>query len=425
ARLAAERAAEALAFDTAARLYALAAECDPDDVALRIRWAEALVDAGRLGDAGARYLDCAESTTDPGAAARLRRQAAEQYLLSGRIDEGMAILRPLLQAAGISFPRSPMTALFGVIFRSISLDIRGLDFDRRSEDQLDRTLIDRIDLCWAAGRGLGSVDVMRGAYFLTRALQLALQAGEPRRTSRGLAQFGLASIGQAGAKQITKGRAHIDRAAAIGVELDDPSLIAFAKINAGTGAMTLGEWREAWDKLREGVEILESRCTGVAWELSFARSVGCNVLRNLGSFDELTRSGQDWLNIALERGDRYGAVWMRVLLSAVTMAADDADGAERALAESLEDWTPQLFTPQHLLIEHLRAEIERYRGDPQASLARFERLWKTAERSFAMGWQVNLVSSLQARATSQIDIAARVPAERERWLSAADKQARK
>jgi serine/threonine protein kinase/tetratricopeptide (TPR) repeat protein len=420
-----DRAAAALAFDAAVRHYARAAECLPDEPGLPIKRADALVNAGRLGDAAELYLRAAEAAATPVETQRLRRRAAEQFLLSGRIEAGMAILRPLLAEFGIRYPSSPKAALFGIIFRSIALSMRGFEFESRSESQIAAAELDRVDLCWAAGRGLGSVDIMRGAYYLTRATALALELGEPRRASRGLAQLGLASVSRGGDKEVRQGRAHIERALEIGNRLEDPLLIGFAKINDGTGSMTLGEWRDAWDKLHEGVTILESRCTGVAWELSFAHAVSGNVIRSLGWLRELAVSGKHWLQTAEQLGDKYGAVWARIQLSALDLAVGDWKAAHTLLTESVESWTPQIFTPQHLLAEVLTSETERYRGDHKAALDRIDRMWDTAERSFAMGWQLNRVISHHARACAQLGLARKSKAGPRAWLAAAEKEARK
>jgi serine/threonine protein kinase/tetratricopeptide (TPR) repeat protein len=420
-----DRAARALAFDTAVGLYARAAECLPNEPGLAIKRADALVNAGRLGDAAELYLSAAQAAATPVETQRLRRRAAEQFLLSGRIDAGMAILRPLLAEFGIRYPSSPKAALFGIIFRSIRLGIRGFEFVSRPESEIAAEGLDRIDVCWAAGRGLGSVDIMRGAYYLTRATALALELGEPRRASRGLAQLGLSSVSRGGEKDVRQGRAHIARATAIGEQLDDPLLIGFAKINAGTGSMTLGEWRDAWEQLHEGGTMLENRCTGVAWELSFAHAVSGCVLRNLGWMRELAVSGPRWLQTAEQLGDKYGAVWARIHLSGCELVGGDWKAAHALLTESVESWTSQIFTPQHLFAEVLISETERYRGDHRAALDRIDRMWDTAERSFAMGWQLNRVLSHHARACAQLGLAAQSKAGAGAWLAGAEQQARK
>src|SRR5439155_27023917 len=108
--VAADRAADALAFERAVRLFRTALELAPPDKAarqaLQIKLAHVLASAGRGAEAAREYLAAAD-----GAAKRkaldLRRQAAQQWLLSGELDEGQNVLRTVLQAAGLAEPLRP------------------------------------------------------------------------------------------------------------------------------------------------------------------------------------------------------------------------------------------------------------------------------------------------------------------------------
>src|SRR6185503_4864687 len=101
---AAEQAAGALAFDSAARLYRIALELrsadDPEVRILRVKLAEALANAGRGAEAARAYLAAAEGLNDA-EVLKLERIAAEQFLRSGHIDEGLAVLRTVLKRIGM------------------------------------------------------------------------------------------------------------------------------------------------------------------------------------------------------------------------------------------------------------------------------------------------------------------------------------
>ena len=354
--LAGDRAASALAFEQAARLYREALGCLPQRDGLRESFANALVNAGELAEAAPVYLEAAKRADGPRARAHLERRAAEQYLTSGNIEDGVRVLLPLLRGCGLKYPRSPKTA--------------------------------------------------RGGYFLVRAADLALRAREPRRISRGLSHVGLLMIARGVPKEAKKGAALQAQAEAIARELDDPHLIGFALTSAGTARMTQGRWAEAARLLAEGTTLLEDQCTGVAWECSFARAVLGNVLRLKGDIRQLEERGRGWLRGAEAHGDRFGGVWLRLHLCSPVVAADDPERATDELTECIRGWEAGIFTPQHILGIMLLAECDLYRGEPKAALDRFAAAWKVAHDSFAMGWQVNRVLSRQIRANAPVMLAA-------------------
>ena len=89
---AARAAADALAFDRAARLYRFALELVPAGSEARRGLVIALANAGRGAESAAQYLAAADAAEGPREALQFRRCAAEQYLMSGHVSQGMAAL---------------------------------------------------------------------------------------------------------------------------------------------------------------------------------------------------------------------------------------------------------------------------------------------------------------------------------------------
>src|SRR5262249_53825212 len=104
ALLAAEQAANGLAFARAARLYGLCVELRgpgaPEIEDLQLKVADALAHSGRGADAAAAYL--AAAALGGPRALEARRCAAERLLTSGDFDQGMNVLRHLLADVGMS-----------------------------------------------------------------------------------------------------------------------------------------------------------------------------------------------------------------------------------------------------------------------------------------------------------------------------------
>ena len=187
---AAARAADALAFDRAAKLYRMALELPPADATavrrLRVALADALANAGRGAEAGRAYLEAAEAAT-VAEGLELRRRTALQYLITGHIDEGLAALRSVLARVGMRLPDTPGGALWSYLWRRWLLCRRGLGYRQRDASEISAADLTRVDVCWSATAGLSIVDTIRGADFQCRGLLLALRAGERSRIARSLA----------------------------------------------------------------------------------------------------------------------------------------------------------------------------------------------------------------------------------------------
>src|SRR5262245_40442338 len=139
--LAADRAAEALAFDRAARLYLLALRhlTSPGEQQvrrLRVKLGEALALAGHAAAAATEFQAVArahqEREIERGGgkdSLELLRRSALLLLSSGHVDAGMATLREVLASVGLSLCLSPRASFWSLVWQRIRLRLRGLRYN--------------------------------------------------------------------------------------------------------------------------------------------------------------------------------------------------------------------------------------------------------------------------------------------------------
>jgi serine/threonine protein kinase len=421
---AAERAASALAFGRAAELYGEALEDLPGDCSLLEKRADALVNAGRCAEAAPLYLKVAGGSA-PEVALGLRQRAAEQYLMAGVLPEGLGVLKPLLAELGLPFPQTSRKALWGLIGRSLWMQLGGMRFKERPVEEIPRRLAQRMEVAWIAAKGVGLADVMRGGYFSVRCMQMALEAGDAPRIARGLLGMGMTTVARGGAGEVERGERLLTQARQMCERLGDPYLLGFSRVVRGTSEMTRGRWRNAHALVTEGSRILEEHCTGVAWEYSQAHSCGVYSLTMLGDLAEAALQGNRWLRVAEQNGDRFGTVWLRINTSIPALATDGPEAAAERVREALRGWHSEGMTPQHLFALVSSARCELYRGEPAAAWKLLEDSWKRAEREHTMGWQFSRVMATLLRAGTAVAVARTRPAEREVLLRVARKDAQR
>ena len=340
AAAAAKKADAALAFDRAAIFYRRALELAPtrgaDLIELKIGLAEALVNAGRPGEAAEAFLEVAQDTSRS-QGLNFRRRAAEQLLMGGHIKEGLEVLNSVLAAAGFKLAAGPRRALLSLLLRRLQIRLRGLDFTEREASQIPEVDLFRIDLCAAVAAGLGTVDLIRAADFQCRHLLLALQAGEPYRVSRAMA-FEAAQAAVPGRTGRKRALSIAQRAEALASKVGHQHAFALSLWASGVGAYCVGHWKKSAELCERSAEILRERCTGVTWELSIAHRFLLGSFLLLGELGEIARRVPVLLAAALEQGNIFVATDLRTRMNLIWLAADDPDRRRAEVIEALKVW---------------------------------------------------------------------------------------
>lgn len=417
AAIAADQAAESMAFNSAARLYGVALELGSPDAprgVLLARRAEALANAGLGAEAAPAYAAAAAAVDREGATAAdviaLQRAAAEQYLRSGCFAEGLRGLREVLDAVGVPYPESSVRAGAAVLYHRAALFFRRLQPRFESGMGLNDS-VPRLDAYWAAAVGLVWVDPIRSADFQGRHTRLALRAREPYRLVRALATE-TAFLGAMGGKRRHRRAARALAAArSIAAVLDDPPSTALTELCAGMAAHFAGEFTPAIALLTSAEHLLRQRCVGVAWELANCHLTRVLALAYTGRIAELDTVLPALVREARDRGDRLATTGLTVSLANNLrhLARDAVADARGDAVDALAGWPDDRFLIPHYYTLYSQTQTDLYVGDPGAAWARLSASWPTLLGTLILRFQLLRVDAraLRARTAVAAAIAAR------------------
>jgi serine/threonine protein kinase len=378
AERAAMHASGALAFDRAVELYRSALRLGGHDGererALRIQLGDALVNAGRGAEAADAFLAAV-----PGADAATRldcqRKAAEQLLVCGHLERGLAAIRDVLAEIGDSLPDTPRRALASAVWNHAKLVVRGRRWRERDPSEISAAALTRLEVYRAVAFGLGVVDAVRGMDFIARGARLALRTGEPRRIVLCVAYLAcsLASRGAHGSARRWSALAR-----RIAERLGDPYLLAWVDMSTGAIGYFSGDFDVGARFFGAAEDTFRERTSGTTFEINNARLFRLFSLRHAGALSELRTRRDDYLRDAARRGDRYAETSMRRSGNLAWLVADDPAQAAADLEST--GWIPPegVFHVQHWYELEARAELALYVGgvrEQRAELAAaFERL---------------------------------------------------
>ncbi len=401
--LAADRAADALAFDRAAQFYATILDIEPPSSSLaqriRIKLADALANAGR-GERAAQIYVAAAQEANASDALDLHRRAAEQYLTSGHIDEGLAMIDRVLTPLRMSLPTSRMGASASLLARRARVRLRGLGFHEHHPSEVTARTLAKIDVCWSVGTALASVDPLRAADLYAQNLLMALDAGEPYRVARALCMES-AYLALSG----TPDRA--ERAASMALELGERlgnnHAIGLAHLASAVVAFLGGKWKTTVAKAEVAEEVFRERCSGATRQLDDARLYRTWGLVFMGEFARIAAELPALLLEAQERGDLYLETCLRTrVLHVVRLCEDRAAEARAEVETAIRRWSRGGFFLQHFFQVISKTEIAVYMGEGESALRTIEENEKALLDSGLMRSQTMRIEWLGLRGRAEL-----------------------
>jgi serine/threonine protein kinase len=377
---------------------------------LQVALATALGNAGRGVEAALEWLVLADDT--PGAAGlEARRRAAELLIRSGRVDDGIAVVRDVLSAIDVELPTTPRRAVAALLWRRAqvrlhaALPVRTLAPDPRAHL--------RIDTCLSLGLSLAMTDHIAGASLHALGAAEAMRLGDPGRIAAALATEASyhATIGARGA---ARSQAAIDRAVQLAAVAGSAEAHAMTMAARAVTAFLLGRFGDAVVACDAAARTYSETCPGHLWELASIELFAIWSLSYTGDLVELGRRQAALLRSARWHDDQYAATFA-VLADGVfpALAADRPDDASAAIDAAMAAWSQRGFHIQHLSALMGRATIDLYRGAADAAHAALTAAWPTLERSLFLRVQQQRMWVLSLRARAALASGALDAAERD------------
>lgn len=424
--VAGDRAADALAFARASKLYRFAldfGEFEDEGRSVRVKLADALAASGHGYEAAHAYLEAA-GRADHADVFELKRRASEQLLQGGHLDEGLSVVGDVLNHAGLRLAKTPTRALLSLLALRARLSLRGLGFTQRDEKALAPEALLPVDASWSVTTGLAIVDHIRSAEFGARNLLLALDAGEPLRIVRALAME-LAYTSISGAKSRPYNEKLIAIAEPLAARIPNAEARGLLTLAKGSAAYMQGQWPVARELCEQARQTLREQCTRVAWQIDTAEFYTLLSSFYLGDMRDIARRLPALLKEARERDALYAETILRTRIGFLAcLTADDVAGAETAVRQGMQRWSHKGFHNQHYYEMVASAETQLYAGHGADAWAAVERKWRDLRRTLLLRVQPVQIESVHLRARTAIAAArASAPGKRAALVAQAERGA--
>ena len=373
---------------------------EPSRGELMVDWAGALANAADGWAAAEAYLEAAHVVQGRLRAIELRRRAAEEFLRIGELDRGTDVLREVLAAQGMKFPKSMRAAIVETVAHRALVRLRGHKFATRHERQIDPEMLTKIDTCWTVASALGFVDPGPSIRYQVKHLALALDAGEPYRLARALAM----EVGHRGlngsSAALTPSMMHcLQRAYELADAANRPHARGIAHLFESAGASFRGCWLQSKQCAERAYTVFAEQCTGVSWEIAGSQMYLLVSAFFAGDLQTMCERMPAWQRAARERRDLFQrTVLQSGFPSFYWLVVDRPDRAREFVAEAMQPWSRRGFHLQHYFALWAQGHIDQYEGRARDAFARWQTHWRSLEQAKLKYVQLTRISGHDARA---------------------------
>ena len=400
---AASRAAETLAFESAASLYGQAIELlgDGDRTAdLLERHADTLANAGRGLEAAERYLEAAGRESEELHRIRLRQQGAGHLIKAGYASRGWTVLRDVLRDLGIPVPGSQLGCVASATWRRLRFLARKPARLRGSTAEVQDSARDsrerlRSDTLWVASTSLSMLNHTLSDCFRMRHMMSALRTGSDSEVCRVLA-YEVAMESHLGGS-FFRGHATrlLEHVETLCRRTGDPYDEAWRQLALVNYWFTDSNWFACAQAALLAEEIFAEECVGSGWERSTAKHFRHLAQSQLGEFGSLGRGLEEGLARAESHHDVYDALNH---LAPEPMLAWIARGRGEWAAGRIDQLTGRLETPGSTWPDNVFRAMDAHRtvarvlvdyseGRCAAGHARLLGIWRDLEKSMIVKLQ--------------------------------------
>jgi serine/threonine protein kinase len=377
------RAARKLAFNRAVELFKRAIELLPNDEpvarGLYCHLGDALANAGRGAQAAEAYLQAAAGR-EPSEARKLERLAAQQYLRSGHLEQGLPLTVRLLERSGSSYPHGPKAALGAYLLERARLMLAPVRYVEHREQEISPEVSERLDTLEAVFKEVTAFDPVRGALLHARFLRESLRYGDPARVTLALAweaiNTGLLS-GESKAGRVQSLLATTDE---FTLRVKTPYARATALVARAACELSCGQPRDVEELASRAEQIFRNECRGAAWEAAFARTWRYAGIELAGNLATLVHEAADNERDAREKGDNYSISTLTLVVPMAHLMRDDANAA----LQHLEAQSARLsgdFNSFHLWVMDRTTDAHLYAGNSLTAWEYLESRWKQFKSS--------------------------------------------
>ena len=337
--VAASRASSMLAFERAAELYGrcleLSEELGTTDGDLVMKLASARDLCGRGSEAADLYLKAADLATGS-EASHLYRLAGSHLLRSGRFADGEAMLQRVLTQMGLGLPQSPRALRSAIAWTRMKRRFRGLAYRSTDEAELAPAQLGRIDTLISLAQETSPIDPSRAASFRETALQLALDAGEPKRVHRALCSVAYGASMDPSRRGQRQAKLLIAKVTSVAQELDTPRAWAATYLLRALCCANTGRFRESLEPAAEAIRIYralpEGDKDGSYYERVIGGGVRLSALYELGEVPSFLRE----LRALVRECERTGNVAGRLRLATSQARGNEIEGSAQLAVERLK-----------------------------------------------------------------------------------------